>query len=132
MCSFVMCSLCSFKIFLWSKCPSKLTPHLLLCWLPAASPRPLKKTEIWNGAGPNAIFIKEKSDMMIGDGQKEQEDCLELGSFIGDYDVSVVEVYVAMITVMMVDGVVVAIVMVTVVDAKCCCFGDFIPHRPPP
>ena len=58
--------------------------------------------------------------MMIGDGQKEQEDCLGLGSFIGDYDVSVVEVYVAMITVMMVDGVVVAIVMVTVVDAKCC------------
>ena len=83
-------SMCSFKIFLWSKCPSKLTPHLLLCWLPAASPRPLKKTEIWNGAGPNAIFIKEKSDMMIDDGQREREDCLGLGSFIGDGDVGVV------------------------------------------
>ena len=35
------------------------------------------------------------------------------GSLIGDWDVGVVEVYVAMITVMMVDGVVVAMVMVT-------------------
>ena len=51
---------------------------------------------------------------------------------------------VAIITVTVVDGVVVAMVMVTlvdvvevvmsveVVDAVCCCFGDFKPHRPPP
>ena len=69
---------------------------------------------MWNGTGINAIFIKEKSDMRIVDEQKEQEDCLGLGSFICDGDVGVVEVYVAMITVMMVDGVVVAMVMVTV------------------
>ena len=37
-----------------------------------------------------------------------------------------------LIMVMVVDGVVVAMVMVTVVEAVCSCFGDFIPHRPPP
>ena len=34
--------------------------------------------------------MEEKSDMMIDDGQREREDCLGLGSFIGDGDVGVV------------------------------------------
>ena len=38
----------------------------------------------------------------------------------------------AIIMLMVVDVVVVGMVMVTVVEAVCSCFGDFIPHRPPP
>ena len=72
--------------------------------------------------------------MMIGDVRREREDCQGLGSFTGDGDVGVVgsrcsnkngnggrwrscgngHGHNA------------------VVDAVCCCFGDFIPHRPPP
>ena len=70
-----------------------------------------------------------------------------LGSFIGDEDVGLVLlVDAAIILVILVDVVVVpvAIIMVMAVDvvevvmslevvnAVCCCFGDFKPHRPPP
>ena len=82
---------------------------------------------------------------MTDDGQREREECLGLGSFIGDGDVGVVgsrcgnnngnggrcrscgngnghSAVVDAVEVVMSAGVV----------ATCCCFGDFLPHRPPP
>ena len=85
--------------------------------------------------------MKEKSDMMIDDGQREREDCLGLGSFLVMGMLVLLVVDAAIIMGMVVDvamvmarvvNVVEGVMSVEVVDAVCCCFGDFKPHRPPP